>query len=326
MRKKDIAVKLGVCLSTVYREVHRGEYRHKCKYRNDYGEDVVRYETRYSPNLAQDKYRINMTSKGIPLKIGNDYEFVDYVEKRVIYDKISPCAVLGEIKRKKMFRTDISKTTLYRYIELGIFANISMQDLPIGQRKKHYRKAIAKRPPRGTSIEKRPASIAERNTFGHFEMDCVVGKQQTKNVLLVLTERLTRYEMIFRMPNKKTESVVRCLDLLERRYGKTKFNKIFKSITVDNGTEFSDHIGMEKSVFGGKRTDVYYCHPYTSCERGSNERINRDIRRWFPKGTDFSQHANKKIRCVENWVNNYPRAIFGYATPAEMFAEQLAAL
>lgn len=326
LHKKIIAHKLGIHISTVYREIRRGEYKHKCRQRNEYGEIIDRYETRYSSNLAQDKYRMNMTSKGIPLKLGNDWNFVNFVESRVLYDRISPCAVLGEIRRKKMFRTCISKTTLYRYIETGIFPHLTMSDCPIGQRKRKYKKTVAKRSPKGTSIEKRPSDIAGRNGFGHWEMDCVVGKQRTKNVLLVLTERQTRYEKVFRMPNKKAESVVRCLNTLEKRFGKTKFRKVFKSITVDNGTEFSDFDGMEKSVYGGNRTSVYYCHPYTSCERGSNERINRDIRRWFPKGTDFSKHTDKKVRFVESWLNDYPRAIFDFATPAEMFAEQLAAL
>ena len=156
-------------------------------------------------------------------------------------------------------------------------------------------------------------------------MDCVVGKQRTKNVLLVLTERLTRYEVIFRMPNKKPPSVVHCLNKLEYRFGK-KYRHIFKSITVDNGVEFSDCAGMQKSMFGGKRTAVYYCHPYTSSERGTNERINRDIRRWFPKGTDFSKHSDEEVQQLENWVNDYPREVLAFATPAELFAQHLAAL
>lgn len=325
LHKKIIAEKLGVHISTVYREIHRGTYRHRHKHTDIYGDVTYSYETRYSPNLAEDKYRINVTSKGLPLKIGHDYEFVRYVEKRVLFDRLSPCAVLGEIKRKKLFHTDISKTTLYRYIELGIFPHISMADLPMFRRKKRYRKAVAKRPPKGTSIEKRPAIIAERNSFGHWEMDCVVGKQRTKNVLLVLTERLTRYEVIFRMPNKKPPSVLSCLNRLEYRFGKI-YRQIFKSITVDNGVEFSDCAGMEKSMFGGKRTAVYYCHPYTSSERGTNERINRDIRRWFPKGTDFSKYTDDEIQQVENWLNAYPREILGFATPAECFAKCLADL
>ena len=105
-----------------------------------------------------------------------------------------------------------------------------------------------------------------------------------------------------------------------------QFHKLFKSITVDNGVEFSDFKGLEKSIYGGKRTSVYYCHPYSSCERGSNERLNREIRRLIPKGTDLSTISDKRIKAVETWVNDYPREIFGYATSAELFAEQLQAI
>lgn len=203
---------------------------------------------------------------------------------------------------------------------------ISSEHLPFGQRKRQYRKTIAKRPPKGTSIEKRPADILLRNSFGAWEMDCVVGKQYTKNVLLVLTERLTRYEIIMRMPDRKTATVVRFIDRLEKRFGKNKFRKVFKSITVDNGSEFADFAGLERSVYGGKRTKVFYCHPYTSCERGSNERINRDIRRLFPKGTDFSKISDKRVQEVAQWVNAYPRELFGFGNAAEEFARAIAAI
>ena len=207
----------------------------------------------------------------------------------------------------------------------GLFMNIRSEHLPVGQRKKHYKKTQAKRPPKGTSSERRPADILLRRDFGHWEMDCVVGRQYTRNVLLVLTERVTRYEIIMKMPNRKTATVVQYLDKLERRYGK-KFRTLFKSITVDNGSEFSDFVGLERSVYGGGRTTVYYCHPYTSCERGSNERINRDIRRLLPKGTDFSKVSDKRVQEVARWVNAYPREIFGFGTSAELFTKQLSAL
>ena len=87
--------------------------------------------------------------------------------------------------------------------------------------------------------------------------------------------------------------------------------------------EFSDYKGLEKSIYGGKRTSIYYCHPYTSCERGSNERLNREIRRLIPKGIDLSTISEKRIQAVETWINDYPREIFGYATSAEMFNAQL---
>lgn len=323
MKKKDIATKLGVCLATVYNEIKRGEYIHKeYHYTTYYGDKHYRYVKRYSPNKAEELYRLNLTSHGAPLKIGNDHEQIKYIEKRVLKDKISPCAVLGEIKREKLFSTAISKTTLYRYIENGVFLNLEMKHLPMYRTKKRYRKATAKRPPKGTSIEQRPKEINKRTSFGHWEMDCIIGKKYTKDTLLVFTERLTRYVIVLRMPNHKALTVVNYVDLLEERYGEL-FPTLFKSITVDNGVEFSDYYGIEHSKDGTQRTKVYYCHPYTSCERGSNERMNRDIRRQLPKGTDFRKYTDEQIQWVEDWVNAYPREMFGYATAQSRFQEEL---
>ena len=326
LHKKEIARLLGVCLATVYNELKRGECEQKKHSYTDYwGENHYKIVKAYSPELAQERYKLNMTTHGAPLKVGNDYDFVRYVEKRVVEDKLSPCAVVGEIRRLKPCRTIVSKTTMYRYIAQGIFMGITSKQLPFGQRKKHYCKTIAKRPPRGTSIERRPADIALRNEFGHWEMDLVVGRQYTRNVLLVLSERKTRFEIVRRLPNRKMATIVGALDKLERRYGR-KFRQLFKSITVDNGSEFSDFAGLERSVYGGRRTAVYYCHPYTSCERGTNERLNRDIRRHFPKKSDFSKCTDRQVQAVEDWLNAYPREIFGFATPAELYAREFAAL
>ncbi|HBN12731.1 MAG TPA: IS30 family transposase, partial [Clostridiales bacterium] len=192
------------------------------------------------------------------------------------------------------------------------------------KRKKYKRKIQASKAPQGTSIEKRAVEILLRNTFGHWEMDCVVGT--TLRTLLVLTERLTRKEIIIPIPNKKAVSVVTALNKLERKYGKL-FKRIFKTITVDNGVEFSDSEGIEKSIYGNKkRTTVYYCHPYSSYERGTNERLNREIRRKLPKGTNFNKVSDKEVKAVEDWVNNYPKAVLGYATANEVFEKYISAL
>ena len=99
---------------------------------------------------------------------------------------------------------------------------------------------------------------------------------------------------------------------LERKYGK-KFYTKFKTITFDNGIEFMDYEGMEKSCLRkGTRTKIYYAHPYCSGERGSNENNNRMIRRWIPKGTLIDDIPNKFIKQIEDWLNNYPRAMFDY--------------
>lgn len=322
VHKRKIAEQLGVCLATVYNEIARGLCEQRYRQYDVYG-DFKGYKTVrvYSADMAEYKYRLNQSSHGAPLKIGNDFALVREIERRVLEGKISPCAALGEIKRQGRFRTTISKTTLYRYIRAGyIFTRITMRDVKL--KKRHYQHVAIKRPPKGTSIEKRPVEIAQRNTFGHWEMDCVLGKKYTKDTLLVFTERLTRYELIFKMPDHKSATIVRYLNKLERRFGKA-FRKVFKSITVDNGSEFSDFVSLERSIYGGKRTSVFYCHPYTSCERGSNERLNREIRRLIPKGTDLTALSDVRVQAVQDWVNTYPREIFGYATSDEMFRRQL---
>lgn len=319
MSKKKIAEHIGMSLRTVYRELERGKCMQKVYSYTDYwGESHYKIVTSYSADIAEDKFKLNMTSKGAPLKVGNDYDFIKYVESQVL-DGITPCALVGKMKRNKPCKTVVSKTTMYRYIRMGLFWNISMRHC---ERKPPKEKATVKSAPKGTSIEKRPKEIAERNSFGHWEMDCVCSKQGTTSAYLALSERLTRKEIIFKIPNKQAVTVVHCLNRLERRYGRL-FRKVFKSITVDNGVEFSDFEGLEKSIYGGKRTTVYYCHPYTSCERGTNERINRDIRKKYPKGTDLTEVTESEVQALEDWVNAYPRAIFGYATSGEKFAEQL---
>lgn len=315
MPVKEICKILGVSNSTIYREIKRGKYE-----RLD-GATWI-YHTAYSPDIAHEKYKRNLSAKGPELKIGKDFDFAEYIENRIAKDGYSPCAVLAEIKRSGMqFDTSICPTTLYTYIEKGVFGSLTLKDLPYGKRKHHKRKVVAKRAPKGTSIEKRPVEIDKRNTFGHWEMDCVCGS--TKATLLVLTERVTRREIIFPMKNQKADSVVSCLNTLERRFGKL-FTKVFKTITVDNGSEFADYNGMQKSSYGKRqRVSIYYCHPYSSYERGTNERINREIRRKLPKGTDLSKVSANEIKAVEDWLNNYPRKILNYATSQELFEREL---
>ena len=126
----------------------------------------------------------------------------------------------------------------------------------------------------------------------------------------------------------KAETIVHALDRLEKKMGAKKFRTIFKSITVDNGTEFADTEGMEGSYINKKtqRTKLYYCHPYSSFERGTNENQNGMARRKHPKGTDFSKVTTRQIAETEAWMNDYPRPMFGYRSSNELFAEELARL
>lgn len=317
---KEIADALGVHISTIYREKKRGEYTHR---NSDWTE-----ETRYSSDLGEMKYRANLAAKGPDLKIGNDHELAEYIERRIADDKLSPAAVLGEIKANGLsFATTICVNTLYSYVEKGVFLRLTNKSLPVkGDKKRPYHHVEQKRAPRGESIEKRPDEIAERSTFGHWEMDTVVSARPGKAAILVLTERLTRNEITAKIPDKTTASVVQALDALESEWGEM-FPHIFRTITVDNGSEFADCEGIERSAMGeGARTKCYYCHPYSSYERGSNENMNRMIRRWLPKGTNFDEIAAEVIEAVTDWINNYPRKIHGYLTAGRLFQEQITAI
>ena len=91
---------------------------------------------------------------------------------------------------------------------------------------------------------------------------------------------------------------------------------------MDNGSEFADYIGIERSVYKrceSKRTRTYYCHPYCSSERGSNEKQNQMIRRKFPKGTNFDKVTQKDVEAVESWLNRYPRQLLGWASARQLF-------
>lgn len=320
--KKEIAERIGVHKSTIYREEKRGRYTHR---NSDWTE-----EDRYSPDIAHQKYKESLKAKGPDLKIGNDQKLADYIEEKIANDGYSPEAVLGEIKQKGMkFKTAISKTTLYRYIDIGLFLTITNKDLPVKRRKRKQHKKVRKqsRVLAGDSIEKRPQEIEKRNEFGHWEMDTVIGKRgKSKNSLLVLTERKTRQEILIKLAEHTTEQVCRALDSLERKWDNL-FSCVFKTITVDNGSEFSDCARMEKSAIGGgNRTKVYYCHPYSSYERGTNEVQNRLVRRKIPKGSNFDDKTEEEIQSVEDWINNYPRRIFGYRTAQMLFDMEIAAI
>lgn len=156
-------------------------------------------------------------------------------------------------------------------------------------------------------------------------MDTVVSAQgKGKGCLLVLSERMTREEIIEKMKARTSSSVVHALNMLERKYGSRKFREKFKTITCDNGCEFLDCKGIEKSRYTeGNRTTVYYCHPYSSWERGTNENINRLIRRFFPKGTVFDDVSVKQVEMVETWINSYPRKILG-GISSKAYRESLA--
>ena len=319
MKPFEISRKLGFTHATIYNEIKKGLYIHR---NHDWTETQ-----KYSAYKAHQRMLFERTTKGAQLKIGNDYELLNFIEDKIINEKLSPDAVLGIIKRDNLqFKTSICRVTLYSYIDKGLFRHLTNKDLPIKSKKKKHKKVrVIKKCTSGKSIEERDRSILRRNEFGHWELDTVIGKRSRDSVLYVLTERKTRQEIIVKGKDKTAFSCITVLNKLERKYGKN-FRKIFKTITCDNGCEFQNYIGMETSIFKTRqpRTQVYYCHPYCSSERGSNENQNRMIRRMIPKSTKISEYTNEYIQKVEDYINNYPRKMFDYKTSQMLFDEELA--
>lgn len=325
LKPQEIADKLRVHVSTIYREIKRGAYERL---------DGKTWETvtAYSPDIAEERYRQHLREKGPDLKIGNDHELANYIENTIIEQDCSPAAALGfAMFEGKQFKTSLSIPTVYSYIKKGVFLHLTQKELPRHGKHKHSYKKVEKtaaRAPAGDSIEKRPPEVDSREEFGHWEMDTVYsgkGKNKSTYALLVLTERKTRREIIIRVPNRKAETIVKALDALERKLGARKFRMIFESITMDNGSEFADEAALERSCINKEtpRTKVYFCHPYSSWERGSNENVNGMIRRKLPKGTNFAKVSKEEVAATESWINNYPRGILGYKSSEMAFRECL---
>lgn len=301
---KEIAKEIGKHYTTVYREIARGTI--------ELLNSNLTTRREYCADYAQHLYDDNKHNKGREIKLGKDYKTAEKVEKLIKEEKYSPYAV-SCVLRKQGY-TYLCAATIYKYIDHG-YINLTNFDLPYGKEPRKEKKEV-RRPALhnigARSIEERPKEIFKRDKYGHWEMDTVYsGKGKGKVCLLVLTERQTREEILIKMPDRTKESTVKALDNLEKEIGTAEFCRKFKSITVDNGAEFYDFHGIERSLFvKGRRTITYFCHPFCSSERGSNENQNKLVRRHIKKGEDIGKYTDEQIRYMQDWINNYPRKLF----------------
>jgi len=317
---KDIAAVLGRHPRTIERELSRGRVEHlDCE---------LRPKHVYSSDRGQDVHDLNGTAKGPSLKLGKNHALAEFVRVRIIEHKESPDVVAYRMREAGLEGTVCTKT-LYNYIEQNVIPGVSNESLwEKRKRRKQRRRSlrrITKRLSRGQSIERRPLGAQTREEFGHWEMDLVVGPTDgTGTALLTLVERKHRQAIIQRIPDKSQASVLKAIKGIERHYGARRFRHVFKSIAVDNGSEFLDVEALEASAFSKQqRTQIFYAHPYASWERGSNENANRIIRRFVAKGRDIALFTRQKIIEIETWINNYPRRILNFMTPNELFTNEI---
>ena len=305
----EIGKLTGRASNTIRNELKRGTttiilgYYEKEKYFPDTGQAI------YEKNRKRcRKYMVN--------KFRN---FLTYIEEQLQKCKRSFASARAEAIRKRLFKENeiCSISTLYSYTDQGLL-KVKNIDLPekVGRRVKKKKNREHKRLC-GQSIEKRPESINNKKEFGHWEIDLVIGKKEkTDQVLLTLTERKTKKEIIRKISGKTVNAVHRCLKKLKNET--PNFNQIFKSITTDNGAEFSRLYELEEKL----GVAIYYAHPYSSWERGLNENTNRIIRRFIPKGTKIRQYTKKKIEKIEYWINTMYRKSLGWKTAEECYEEE----
>ena len=305
-----IAGEIGCAPNTIRNEIKRGTvalYRGK----------VFRYKAK----AGQAAYEKNRAACCRHYDLLEKSAFIAYVEEHFFEDEwsLDVCAHRalkdGSFTRKQIVCTK----TLYNYADLGLL-NIRNIDLPEKLRRSPKKTRIREnKRVLGRSIEERPASVDDRTEFGHWEADLVIGsKSGNDDALLTMIERKTREYWIFRIPGRDPNGVMEALREVRSQYGE-HWDDIFKTITTDNGSEFSLLSDLEDL----SKTLVYFAHPYASCEKGSVERHNGLIRRFIRKGRRIDSFSDEQICQIEVWCNSLPRKILGYNTPDELFEDEL---
>ena len=247
--------------------------------------------------------------------------FLQYVDRHVREDGWSLDACRGRALRDKIFREDevTCTKTLYNYVDLGLMEtkNHHLPEKLSRTTKKHHDRENKKK--LGRSIEERDPSVNDRKEFGHWESDLVIGQKSGKDeVLLTLAERKSREYWMIPLVNREAATILEAFKVIRKEYSE-HFSEVFKTITTDNGSEFSRLSELEDLA----DTLVYFAHPYTACEKGTNERHNGIIRRFIPKGKRIDSFTAEEISNVMVWCNGLPRKILDYRTPDEVFETEL---
>lgn len=223
----------------------------------------------------------------------------------------------------------ICTATFYNYVNAGKIENFNSNLLPLkGKRKSNNLKKEGKRKrDKINSIENRPEKVNNREEFGHWEGDTVVGSSQIKDsgACFTLVERMTRFQIVIKMKDRKSDTIIKAVKKIKKLYpelNNLKLEDIFKSITFDNGVEFSRWKDIEKIL----HTTVYFAHPYSSYERGSNENGNKLLRIFLPKGCDMKQYTESYVIRANELINTKIRKILGYKSSLELFTTELTKL
>jgi len=301
---RNIATVLGRNASTISREVRAGS----C---NKYTYRAQRAQDRSVRNSRKRKFGKYILDKNVVLK------WYVYMKLRC---KWSPVQIAEMVK--KYYPTDmtmrVSPETIYTYLYVLPRGALKKELLAcLRQNRKHRHKqrrgTIAKREIEDMlSIEERPEEVADRTIPGHWEGDLIVGRNN-RSALGTLVERTTRTTILIPVKSRHAEDVAKAF----AKEVKKLPQQMKLTMTYDQGREMAQHKLFTK-ITGVK---VYFAHPRSPWERGTNENTNGLIRQYFPKGTDFTKVSRWRVKKAQNQLNGRPRKILEFKTPYEVFEE-----
>jgi len=262
----------------------------------------------YRPKQANELSQMRIASKIKPTHLTAIQ--VSYIEEKIQL-KWSPEQISGRMKIDGLFH--VSHETIYRYI-LKDKHNGGKLYMHLRHKHKRYKRRYGSNNRRGqipnkVSIDERPSVVDDKERIGDFEIDLIIGRHH-KQALVTVVDRKSKFTLIKKIPHKQSSLVeVALIEML------LPVKKWLHTITSDNGKEFAAHEAVAKCL----DTDFYFCHPYSSWERGLNENTNGLIRQFFPKGSEFTHITQAQIMEAQNNLNYRPRKSLGYKTPAEVF-------
>ncbi|UFH58038.1 IS30 family transposase [Sulfurovum mangrovi] len=295
--QKEIAKIVGVHPSTISRELKRGR-----------GKIGKEYWVIASHNRATE-VQIEKSKKA-NLKLTKETK---ELIKKYLKKEFSPEQIAATLEMKHSI--SVSYVTIYTYIHVDKLGNGTLHThlRQQGRRRKKYGQSRKNRIKERVSIEERPSLVDDKVRVGDFEADTIIGKGR-QGAIVTIVDRKSMYLKLSLPVNKRSHVVANEMVRLL-----APFKKKVHTITTDNGLEFAGHRTISKKL----KCDYYFCHPYSSWERGLNENINGLIRQYIPKGSSFEHLTQKEIRRIENRLNHRPRKSLGWRTPYEVFHENL---
>ena len=316
LTQTQLAQILGKSKSTICREIRRGAIEQR---NSDYSMSM-----RYHADVGQRRYEENRKRSKWEGVRAQASAFVEAVDWFILKDHRSPEQAV--VMALKMLSTDtafVCSKTIYNYIHQGkmradLFAlHLALRRKPSAAKQKMKKTTLDNTMPANRkSIEDRPDEINERLEAGHMEIDLILGFEGSKTGILSWDDRKLRKRYMTKTAGRTTEDIRIALRRLMDTMPKEE-RALIKSITCDNGMEF------QRLAEDFPELTIYYAHPYSPGERGTNERQNGIVRYFIPKGRNMDEVSEKRVPEIAEWINTMPRKMFGWRSSNDMMNELL---